>query len=46
MDKTVIETDVLVIGGGIAGLQAGVEACHRGQKATICKLRNSPVQIQ
>jgi fumarate reductase (CoM/CoB) subunit A len=35
MDKTVIEADVLVIGGGIAGLQAGVEACHRGQKVTI-----------
>ena len=30
-----IETDVLIIGGGIAGLYAGVEAVSRGQRVVI-----------
>ncbi len=30
-----LKTDVLIIGGGIAGLYAGVEACKSGLRATM-----------
>ncbi len=35
MTNQIIETDVLIIGGGIAGLYAGIETIRQGQKVVI-----------
>jgi len=37
MDHKVIETDVLIIGGGIAGLQAAIAAAEQGAKVLVAE---------
>jgi succinate dehydrogenase/fumarate reductase flavoprotein subunit len=41
IDKTAIETDVLVIGGGIAGLMAGIHAARQGVGVLVAEKANT-----
>lgn len=35
MGKEIIETDVLIIGAGIAGCRAAIEACNHGARVVL-----------
>ncbi len=41
IDKEKIETDVLVVGGGIAGLMAAINAADRGVRVTLAEKANT-----
>lgn len=41
MKREVVETDVLCVGGGIAGLMAGIRASERGARVVVAEKGNS-----
>ena len=41
IDKEVIETDVLVVGGGIAGLMAAINAADQGVRVVVAEKANT-----
>jgi succinate dehydrogenase/fumarate reductase flavoprotein subunit len=41
IDKEVIETDVLVVGGGIAGLMAAINAADQGARVVVAEKANT-----
>ena len=36
---TSMRTDILIIGGGLAGSEAAWQAAHRGARVTLCEMR-------
>ena len=41
IDKEPIETDVLIVGGGIAGLMAAINAADQGVNVTLAEKANT-----
>ena len=40
-----LDTDVLIIGGGVAGCLAAIGAAEKGAKSVICEKKRKPIEL-